>query len=310
MIVKICALLLLSYFIRPASAQTPQNILLFPSDTVYGNYLAIPPKSDTIKGVLVLFPGYCQRVESIFPETKLHIEAYNNHLLTIAFAPGSKLYVDSVTTVRLDALFKDVMKRWKVKPENFVLSGFSAGGLVAMRYTEMCNEHPELRPIKPTGVFTVDSPIDLFTLWDFFKETIAANFSEPAVSEAKNAMNIVNREYGNPENNIKLFSSMTPFCMNKAWGDNEKYLKNTAVRVYHDIDVAWRLVNRHQTVHNSNYEVTSELICRLLLLGNTRAEFIQSAKKGYRSNGMRHPHSWSIVDERECIQWVLKLFGS
>ena len=31
-------------------------------------------------------------------------------------------------------------------------------------------------------------------------------------------------------------------------------------------------------------------------MGNKKAQFIQSARKGIRANGMRHPHSWSIVD--------------
>ena len=29
-------------------------------------------------------------------------------------------------------------------------------------------------------------------------------------------------------------------------------------------------------------------------------------KKGYRANGDRHPHSWSIVDKKELIKWMLE----
>jgi hypothetical protein len=47
-----------------------------------------------------------------------------------------------------------------------------------------------------------------------------------------------------------------------------------------------------------------------MLMGNERAEFMTSKQPGMRSNGTRHPHSWSIVDEVECIQWTLKLFDS
>ncbi|MBK8873530.1 MAG: hypothetical protein IPN13_06235 [Bacteroidetes bacterium] len=92
--------------------------------------------------------------------------------------------------------------------------------------------------------------------------------------------------------------------MNKAYSQNEIYLKDIAVRTYHDVDIAWRIVNRNQTVHLSNYEMSAELINRLVLMGNKRAEFMQSFKTGYRSNGQRHPHSWSIVDEKELIVWM------
>ena len=94
----------------------------------------------------------------------------------------------------------------------------------------------------------------------------------------------------------------------RAYSENEKYLTNTAVRAYHDVDIAWRIINRNQTVHNSNYEVTAELINRLVLMGNGKAEFMQSFKTGFRSNGQRHPHSWSIVDEVECIAWIKGLW--
>jgi hypothetical protein len=41
-------------------------------------------------------------------------------------------------------------------------------------------------------------------------------------------------------------------------------------------------------------------------LGNKQAEFINPFGKGYRIEGNRHPHSWSIVDPAETIKWVLK----
>ena len=29
--------------------------------------------------------------------------------------------------------------------------------------------------------------------------------------------------------------------------------------------------------------------------------------KGFREDGSRHPHSWSIVDEKELIEWFTGL---
>lgn len=40
--------------------------------------------------------------------------------------------------------------------------------------------------------------------------------------------------------------------------------------------------------------------------GNDRAEFINALGKGYRPNGMRHPHSWSLVEPIDCINWIMK----
>ncbi|MBL0339898.1 MAG: hypothetical protein IPP71_02680 [Bacteroidetes bacterium] len=40
-------------------------------------------------------------------------------------------------------------------------------------------------------------------------------------------------------------------------------------------------------------------------MGNKKAEFINSYQKGYRIEGNRHPHSWSIVEPVECMNWIL-----
>ena len=53
----------------------------------------------------------------------------------------------------------------------------------------------------------------------------------------------------------------------------------------------------------------SELINRLVQQGNDTAEFMQAKQPGMRSNGLRHPHSWSIVDEVELVQWALETLG-
>ena len=117
-------------------------------------------------------------------------------------------------------------------------------------------------------------------------------------------------QFGIPKDNVAKYNTVNPFAMNIAYGDNEKYLKHTSVRAYHDVDIPWRLTNRRQAVKEGNYYVTSELINRLLMMGNDKAEFIQSDRKGYRANGMRHPHSWSIIEESDCIQWVKRTINN
>ncbi len=294
-----------------AWAQSVKKITLSAADHTSGYYLALEPeysnKTVPVSGVLVLLSGFSQQAESIFPETRLGNVAYANNILTVCFAAGYKAYADSEVTANLTAVLKDVMKRYKVSADKFVMGGYSAGGTIALRYAELCNQYPARYQIKPRGVFMVDSPIDIFTLWDMMEETKKANFSEPAVAEATEALDRMRHQFGEPKDNITKYASVTPFSMNPSYTDNEKYLAGVAVRAYHDVDIAWRLVNRRQTVRHANFYVTSELINRLLLMGHKEAEFIQSDRKGYRSDGQRHPHSWNIVDEVDCVQWMKRL---
>ena len=45
----------------------------------------------------------------------------------------------------------------------------------------------------------------------------------------------------------------------------------------------------------------------LRLAGNKNAALILSNNKAYRPDGSRHPHSWSVVDNGELVEWLLGL---
>src|SRR5688572_30761366 len=112
-----------------AQAPTVKRIVVNETDQTSGYYLAIEPKGK-IEGVLVLLSGFSQQAESIFPETKLDSVAFHNNILTIGFAAGYMVYADSAVQARFTAVLKDVVQRYKLRPEQFVLGGFSAGGTI------------------------------------------------------------------------------------------------------------------------------------------------------------------------------------
>lgn len=273
-------------------------------------YLALKPQSGKIIGVLVLLPGYGGKAEENFPETKLFNVAYLNDILTVSLSEGEKIYPDEQVTDLLNRTLADAVKRYAVAKDKFVIGGFSAGGTISMRYAEYCVENLTKAPIALRGVFAVDSPLDLASIWKYFQREIKKNYSEAGVFEAKMISEMMKKEIGTPETNAKRYNELTPFNHELTEPGNERFLKNMAVRVYEDIDVEWQLKNRRRSLYDNNALEASELISRLLLLGNEQAEFITAKQPGYRSNGMRHPHSWSIVDEVECIQWCLKLFSA
>lgn len=272
-----------------------------------GYYLAVEPNTDELKGVLVLLPGFGQNAESIFPESKLHNVAYVNGILTIAIAGGRKLYADDSVIEKLNKAVEHVKKKYNVPADQFIMGGYSAGGTISLRYAEYCNQYADNAPIKPKGVFAVDSPVDLFGIWDYFQREIKKAYSEAGVGEARFISEIMIKEIGDPKTSKDKYDQLTPFSSSLSEPGNEQYLSNTAVRFYEDIDVTWQLANRRRSLYDSNALDASELINRLLLQGNENAEFITSKLPGYRSSGIRHPHSWSIVDEVELIQWSLKI---
>lgn len=297
-------------FIFMLSGLYAQNFekVIFNNSDDNGYYLAVAPEGE-VKGVLLLLTGFGQQAESIFPESKLQNVAYANDILTIAIAGGRKLYADKSVIKRLNEAVDHVMKKYNVASDDFIIGGFSAGGTISLRYAEYCNEMKNEAPIAPKAVFAVDSPVDLFAIWDYFQREIKKNFSEIGVGEAEFVTQIMLNEIGDPIKNTDTYNKLTPFNADLAQPGNEKYLNDTYVRVYHEMDVEWQLKNRRRSLLDSNALPASELINRLLLSGNEKAEFMTAKLPGYRSSGVRHPHSWSIVDEVEFMQWALKVFN-
>ena len=298
----IASAILLFGFI-PSISQNYEKIVL-DSQSDIGYYLAVLPRGE-IEGVLVLLPGFGERAEDVLPETKLHNTAFNNNILTLIVPFGAKIYADGPTITGINRALEDSIKRFKVSKNKFVIGGFSAGGTIALRYAEYCFEKPESFPVSPKAVFAIDSPVDIINLWNYFDREKEKNFSAAGVNEANFIQPIMQKELGGtPMTNFQEYVKQSPFYAASHTLGNEQFLKNVAVRVYHDIDVTWQLKNRRRSLFDNNALCSSELINRLMLLGNEQAEFVQSKNSGYRSNGMRHTHSWSIVDVVEFIQWM------
>lgn len=299
-------ILIVSGFIE-TRAQNFKKVI-FDKESLDGYYLATVPNSDKIKGVLLLLPGFGQSPETIFPESKLQNVAFLNGILTVAIAGGRKLYADDSVISRLNRAVEHIKEKYNIPSDRFIIGGFSAGGTISLRYVEYCYEATNKTPISPQAVFSVDSPVDLFHIWNYFGRELNRNFSEVGMNEANFVKNIMINEIGDPINNVENYNRLTPFNANMDLPGNERFLKDISVRVYHDVDVDWLLNNRRRSLYDSNALPASELINKLTLLGNDSAEFMQSAQPGYRSNGLRHPHSWSIVDEVELVQWALEHF--
>lgn len=287
-----------------------EKVVIDSLDNEYGYYCAIKPL-DQVKSVLLLLPGFGQKAEDVFLDTKFHEFAIKKKIMVVSFAGRMRLTADSIVQGKLNLVLTHIIESTGVQKNKFVLGGFSAGGVIALRYTELCHQYPEKFPIEAQGVFMVDSPIDLFYLWKMKEEHLKNNYSQIAVDEAKWINKFLHEHYAaTPSEAPETYVELSPFSIDKKYGTNEESLSNVAVRAYHDIDIMWRLSNRNQPPRFSNFITNAELINRLLLMGNEKAEFIQTYQTGYRRDGQRHPHSWSIVDQEECIDWMEKLVAS
>jgi len=92
-------------------------------------------------------------------------------------------------------------------------------------------------------------------------------------------------------------------------GGNADYLTDIPIRAYTEPDVRWWMQNRRKDYYAMNAVDLAGLVNYLNILGNARAELVVTHNKGYRPDGSRHPHSWSIVDNAELIRLFLTFSG-
>jgi hypothetical protein len=285
------------------NAQSIEKITFDPKDSTDGYYLAIQPASKKIEGTIVILTSFIPP-QGLLTETKLHNTASVNNLLTIVASTKQKLYADNITISRLNSLMKDVITRFSVNTSKFALAGYDEAGSIALRYTELTYEHPSSCPVQPKAVFGIDTPVDLFELWHWSERQIKKNYWQGAVGDAKYYLDVMTKENGTIYNNSQKYKQLSPFDKANETTGNEQYLKNVAVRLYYDADIEWHLKNRRNSLYDTKIPDGSELINRLLLLGNNKAEFIASKQPGVRPDGTRHPSSISIVNEVDCIHWI------
>lgn len=258
------------------------------------------------KGVLVLLCGTWETTLHVIQSNTALIEQAHNHQLAVIIPSiNQRLSLNTTVLQFLNTVFTDAMQKYHLPSDKFILGGLSMGGLFSLRYAELSAEDPTQTAIHPKAVYSVDGPTDLENLYYSFKRRFNnprnANKGEAeyAIKEFEKFMG------GSPEENRKQYIRYSTFSKSEKDGGNAKYLLNLPVRIYNDLDVNWWIENRGNDLYDMNALDQSAFINHLIGNGNKKAEFINAIGKGYRLEGNRHPHSWSIVDSQECIEWIL-----
>ncbi|HSZ87143.1 MAG TPA: hypothetical protein VK787_14015 [Puia sp.] len=292
-------------FILPkiAFSQNSEKIYFDDKDSVNNYYLAVRPLSGNIKGVQVLFRSFVSP-EFVLPETKLHNVASVNNILTVFASLKQTLSADTVSIERINTILKHVAKKFSVDTSKFALGGFEYAGNVVLRYAEFTYQDPSQFYIHPKAVFAINCPVDLIALWHLSEREIKKNYFPGVVGDAKYTLNDFIKRYGSLKDNLQKYIYWSPFYKDAETTGNEQFLKNVPVRLYYDTDINYQLSTRRNSFYDTYIPDGSELINRLLLLGNNDAEFVAAKLPGMRSNGLRSTDSWSIVDEVDCIQWL------
>ncbi|QIG88160.1 hypothetical protein G6R40_00120 [Chryseobacterium sp. POL2] len=268
-------------------------------------YLKIIPKGKP-NAILFLFHGGGETPEDILKQIELPKLASKNNFLVILphFSNDSTKMFEEINSTNIIA--NQLMKEYNISNNRIVLGGFSGGGMLSITFAERAVRDKNTSFI-PKAIFAIDVPLDYEQMYERAQREIKRNFSEIGVSEANWVINDFNTTFGgSPTDFPNEYEKYSMFTYRKEDGGNAKYLIDIPIRIYTEPGIEWQLENRHRDLYDLNCTNISAMINLLQLNGNKNAEIISTFNKGKRLNGTKHPHSWSIMDSNDTMNWIIK----
>lgn len=278
-------------------------------------YYTLTPQ--VTKGVLVLFPSAFESCESVISCNKYLIQkCFDKGIMTVVLSSNfnRSLGLDNFALNFFNQTFAEIITKNNFLKDKFIMCGLSLGGMNALRYTEIAQDKNFTTSIKPIAVIGIDPPVDEMGLFNRAQDEV--NLYQPdssklssgqqnALAEGKMLIADFKEMYGgSPEQVPNNYIQHSPYTRTSKTGGNAKYLLKIPTKIYCDPDINWHLKNRQRDYYHINASDQTALINFLTLNGNKDAEFKSCIGKGYRLDGTRHPHSWSIIDAEDCLNWI------
>lgn len=260
-------------------------------------------KAENQKGLLILFPCFPCDAENTMNEFKITEISKKNGFSVLAMNFNERLYLNQKEKQELAEQLTTIVREHNLSEKNIFIGGFSSGGNVSLLICDYLKKNEN--QIQPKGVFVVDSPVDLLGLYKTAKKNLELNISKPSVQESTWIKALFDKEFGKPANGITNYVLNSPFTFETQNIDNLKGLNKLKIRFYTEPDLKWWKENGRNEYVNLNAFYLQKLSDKLKNeFGDKNVELIKTENKGYRSNGERHPHSWSIVNEKDLVNWM------
>ena len=269
-------------------------------------YKFVPKKN--IKGVVVIIPSGGELVENTLRQITLHQLAVEKGVMVIV--PSINWGTDNreAEFKLLDKIFNEVVVKYKLSKDKFILGGLSSGAMISLIYAEKAVKNPGSFFLIPKGVFALDAPLDQARFYKYCQREIQRNMYQPAVEEAKWIKNNCDSIYGgSPEKFPEKYVENSIYSFGAKEGGNAKYLKKMPLLMFTDLDTDWLINQRHRDLNDWNGIDIISMINQLRIMGNENAKVIVSQGKGIKLDGTKNPHSWSIMDSEVCLNWILEI---
>jgi predicted peptidase len=262
--------------------------------------LIVPKKHNEL---LILFPGFGGTNKSIKTECSIVQKALKENISILILKNNQNFFLDNKELEKLRKVVIELIEENNINSKSIYIGGFSAGGNLGLQLGK-CLIKKKKYENNIKGIFIIDSPVDLEQLYFNYQNKLAEDES----GDIKYFLNFMERQIGNPENNMEKYKEYSPYLSSIKYTKNVEF-KNTELIFYTEPAIKYRKDNFNQNFEDTNGFQIKKL-SKLLNKRGHKSKYIETENKGYRKNGMRNPHSWSIMDENEIIEWIKKTMSN
>jgi hypothetical protein len=289
-------------FFTNGFSQEPEKITY--SDTKNYYYRVVPQRKP--EGMIIVLPGSGETAERVMNQIYLEELAFDENILVLFpnWEEESDFFFNDDQKF-LDRIAKDNVEKYKISKNKISIGGLSGGGMLAITYAERAVKNKNTY-FTPNSIFAIDPPLDYENMYYKLERDIERNISEAAVNEAKMFNKELVAAIGKPDKNREKYLEKSMFTYRDKDGGNAKYLLNIPILMYTEPGIIWQMQNRGRDLYDLNCTDITAMMNLIKLKGHKNADLIITNDRGIRPEGIRHPHSWSIMDSEECLNWILK----
>ncbi|WKN45694.1 hypothetical protein [Tunicatimonas pelagia] len=278
-----------------------QNVSSFTTEETDHYELVMPERKPT--GVLILFGGFPETPDVVKREFEIIEPATEAGIAVALMKFNRKLWLKESEKKQLATIITQMFEENKLPIESVYIGGFSSGGNVSLLLSDYLVESEG--DVQPRGAFIVDSPVDLLGLYENSLRNIERNFSPVSVQESEMIVNVLESALGKPKASIEPYEEYAVYTTKTGNTDNLSHLQDVKLRFYTEPDTVWWQENRKNEYEEMNAYFIKKMADDLAKKFGDNVEYIPTENRGYRSNGNRHPHSWSIVEVDDLIEWMI-----
>ncbi len=215
------------------------------------------------------------------------------------------LFTDEEINI-IDRLIGTALEKHKLKNKPIFLAGMSLGGTMALRYSEYCFLNKSSFGLKPNAIAICDAPLDMVRMWHEQEQAIKNNYHPNAVGEAKWVLHYLKKHLnGSPDESMEKYINYSPFVYSDKNRSKIELFKHVPIRMYHEPDIKWWVENRGKDYNTINSIDLAGFYNYLRQAGNMEVELITSNNKRKDYEKGSSPHTWTIVDNEELVDWFL-----